>query len=63
MNEAERFIEGMNWLGRQLAAPTLTEQRIARCEKARNTAHDPAIQVVWEEKARQLRDKRKKEAN
>ena len=63
MNEAERFIQGMHWLGQQLSAPTLTEQRIARCEKARDTAHDPDIQILWEGKAQQLRDKRTKEAN
>ena len=63
MNEAERFIQSMHWLGTQLSAPTLTERRIARCEEARNTAHDPDIQIVWEGKAQQLRDKRTKEAN
>ena len=64
MNEAQRFIQGMNWLGQQLAAPTPTERRIARCEEARDAAHDPDIKIIWEGKARQLRDHRiKKEAN
>jgi len=63
MNEAQRFINGMNWLGQQLAAPTLTERRIARCEDARDAARDPDIQIIWEGKARQLRNQRTKEAN
>ena len=47
----------------KLSKPTLTEQRIARCEHARNMAHDPDIKIIWEGKARQLRDKRIKKAH
>jgi hypothetical protein len=53
----------MHWLGQQLSGPTPTERRIALCEQARDTAHDPDFQILWEGKARQLRDKRTKEAN
>ena len=56
-------MRGLRWLGEQLAAPTLTEQRIANCERARDTAHDPDVRIIWEGKARQLRDKRLKEAH
>lgn len=66
MNEAEKFVQGLQWLqwlSDQLAQPTLTERRITRCEVARDAAHDPDIKIVWEGKARQLRDKRMKEAN
>jgi hypothetical protein len=63
MNEAERLIQSMHWLGQQLSGPTPTERRIALCEQARDTAHDPDIQILWERKAQQLRDKRTKEAN
>jgi hypothetical protein len=63
MNEAQKFLQGMQWLGEQLSKPTLTEQRIARCEYARNMAHDPEIKIIWEGKARQLRDKRIKKAH
>jgi hypothetical protein len=63
MNEAERLIQSMHWLGQQLSGPTPTERRIALCEQARDTAHDPDFQILWEGKARQLRDKRTKEAN
>ena len=56
-------MRGLRWLGEQLAAPTLTEQRIANCERARSMAHDPDIRIIWEGKARQLRDKRLKEAH
>jgi len=56
-------MRGLRWLGEQLAAPTRTEQRIANCERARDTAHDPDVRIIWEGKARQLRDKRMKEAN
>jgi len=56
-------LRGLRWLGEQLAAPTLTEQRIANCERARSMAHDPDIRIIWEGKARQLRDKRLKEAH
>jgi hypothetical protein len=45
----------MTWLGQQLARPTLTEQRIARCEDARDAAHDPDLKIIWAGKARQLR--------
>jgi len=63
MNEAEKFVQGLQWLSNQLTQPTLTERRIARCEVARDAAHDPDIKIIWEGKARQLRDKRMKEAN
>ena len=56
-------MRGLRWLGEQLAAPTPTEQRIANCERARSMAHDPDVRIIWEGKARQLRDKRLKEAN
>ena len=56
-------LRGLRWLGEQLAAPTLTEQRIANCERARSMAPDPDIRIIWEGKARQLRDKRLKEAH
>ena len=63
MNEAERFIRGMHWMGQQLSGPTPTERRIALCEQARDTAHYPDIKIIWECKARKLRDQRTKEAN
>lgn len=63
MNEAEKFVQGLQWLSDQLAQPTLTEKRIARCEVARDKAHDSDIKIIWEGKARQLREKRMKEAN
>ena len=56
-------LRGLRWLGEQLAAKTLTEQRIANCERARSMAHDPDIRIIWEGKARQLRNTRLKEAN
>ena len=55
MNEAQKFLQGMQWLGQQLAQPTLTEQRIARCEEARDRAHDPDIKIIWASKAQKLR--------
>tara|TARA_R110002126_G_scaffold173399_1_gene322047 strand:+ start:444 stop:650 length:207 start_codon:yes stop_codon:yes gene_type:complete len=63
MNEAERLVRGMQWLGQQLAQPTLTEKRIAKCEEARDAAHDPDLKIIWHGKAQQLRNKRLKEAN
>ena len=63
MNEAERFIRGMHWMGQQLSGPTPTERRIALCEQARDTAHDPDLKIIWAGKAQQLRNKRQKEAN
>ena len=42
---------------------TIVEQRIANCEKARDTAHDPDIKALWEAHAQQLRDQRMKQAN
>jgi len=66
MNE-EKFLQarlrGLQWLGEQLAKPSLTEQRIANCERARSTAHDPDIRIIWEGKARQLRNTRIKGEN
>ena len=55
--------EGYRGLQEQLLKPSLTERRIAQCEKARDTAHDPDIKIIWEGKAQQLRGKRMKEAN
>ena len=63
MNEIEKTLEGYRWLQEQLLKPSLTEHRIAQCEKARDTAHDPDIKIIWEGKAQQLRGKRMKEAN
>ena len=63
MNEIEKTLEGYRWLQEQLLKPALTERRIAQCEKARDTAHDPDIKIIWEGKAQQLRGKRMKEAN
>lgn len=63
MNEIEKTLEGYRWLQEQLLRPSLTERRIAQCEKARDTAHDPDIKIIWEGKAQQLRGKRIKEAN
>jgi|TARA_R100000995_G_C3444364_1_gene104922 hypothetical protein len=63
MNEIEKTLEGYRWLQEQLLKPSLTERRIAQCEKARDTAHDPDIKIIWEGKAQQLRGKRMKEAN
>ena len=63
MNEIEKTLEGYRWLQEQLLRPSLTERRIALCEKARDTAHDPDIKIIWEGKAQQLRGKRMKEAN
>ena len=63
MNEIERTLEGWRWLQEQLLKPSLTERRIAQCEKARAMAHDPDIKIIWEGKAQQLRGKRMKEAN
>ena len=62
MNEIERTLEGYRWLQEQLRKPSLTERRIDQCEKARDMAHDPDIKIIWDCKARQLRDKRMKEA-
>jgi hypothetical protein len=47
----------------QMTTLTIVEQRIANCEKARDTAHDPSIQALWEAYAQQLRDQRMKQAN
>jgi hypothetical protein len=47
-------------VGQRRSARTLNEKRIAQCEKARSAAHDPDFQILWESKARQLRDKRTK---
>ena len=63
MNEIEKTLEGYRWLQEQLLKPSLTERRIAQCEKARDTAHDLDIKIIWEGKAQQLRGKRMKEAN
>ena len=63
MNEIEKTLEGYRWLQEQLLKPSLTERRIAQCEKARDRAHDPDIKIIWEGKAQQLRGKRMKEAN
>ena len=67
MTEEEKFLQarlrGLQWLGEQLAKPSLTEQRIENCERARTMAHDPEIQIIWEGKAQQLRNTRLKEAN
>ena len=63
MNEAQRFVRGMHWLGQQLSAPTPTERRIAKCEEARDAANDPDVKIIWHGKAQQLRGKRQREAN
>tara|TARA_R110000744_G_scaffold6820_1_gene23597 strand:- start:248 stop:430 length:183 start_codon:yes stop_codon:yes gene_type:complete len=55
MNDVERFFASMSWLHKELCKPTRTEQRIARCEQARDRAHDPDIKLIWEAKAQQLR--------
>ena len=48
---------GFRWLRDELAKPTKTEILVARCEKARDLARDPDIKIIWECKARELRDK------
>ena len=63
MNGIEKNLKGFQWLQAQLQTPSLTERRIAQCEKARDTAHDPDIKIIWDCKVRQLRGKRMKEAN
>jgi hypothetical protein len=55
MNDVERFFASMSWLHKELCKPTRTEQRIARCEQARDRAHDPDIKIIWAAKAQQLR--------
>ena len=47
----------------QMTTLTIVEQRIANCEKARDTAHDPSIKALWEAYALQLRNQRIKESN
>ena len=54
MTDEER---GRKWLRDELAKPTKTEILVARCEKARDEANDPDIKIIWECKARELRDK------
>ena len=66
-NEAEKFLDGWEWLGSQLRdyepkTNRLLKQRF-KCLQARDTAHDPDIKIIWEGKAQQLRGKRMKEAN
>jgi len=47
----------------QMTTLTIVEQRIANCEIARDTAHDPDIKVLWQAYALQLRNQRIKESN
>jgi|TARA_R110000822_G_scaffold89145_5_gene206154 hypothetical protein len=55
MNEAERFLRGMDWLQGELCKPRRAQQRILNCEQARDRAHDPDIKIIWASKAQQLR--------
>tara|TARA_R110002020_G_scaffold27274_1_gene88004 strand:- start:1006 stop:1209 length:204 start_codon:yes stop_codon:yes gene_type:complete len=49
------------WLRAELKKPTVLERHIARCEKARDEAHDPDMKIIWEGKARELRGKHNRE--
>ena len=66
-NEAEKFLDGWEWLGSQLKgyAPRtnrLLKQRF-KCLQARDTAHDPDFKIVWNNHAEALGAKLKKELN
>jgi hypothetical protein len=66
-NEAEKFLDGWEWLGSQLRdyepkTNRLLKQRF-KCLQARDTAHDPEFKFVWNNHAEALRIKLKKELN
>ena len=66
-NEAEKFLDGWEWLGSQLKGyeprtNRLLKQRF-KCLHARDTAHDPDFKVVWNNHAEALGAKLKKELN
>ncbi len=66
-NEAEKFLDGWEWLGSQLKGyeprtNRLLKQRF-KCLQARDTAHDPDIKIVWNNHAEALGTKLKKELN
>ena len=66
-NEAEKFLDGWEWLGSQLKGyeprtNRLLKQRF-KCLQARDTAHDPSIKIVWNNHAEALGAKLKKELN
>ena len=52
--------KGRKWLREELDKPTRLEILIARCEKARDAAKDPDSKIIWEGKARELREKTEK---
>ena len=55
--------EKYTWLRNELKKPTLVERRIARCEKARDEAHDLDMKIIWEGKARELRGRKGRSNN
>ena len=66
-NEAEKFLDGWEWLGSQLKGyeprtNRLLKQRF-KCLQARDTAHDPDFKIVWNNHAEALGAKLKKELN
>ena len=66
-NEAEKFLDGWEWLGSQLRdyepkTNRLLKQRF-QCLQARDTAHDAAIKIVWNNHAEALGAKLRKELN
>ena len=66
-NEAERFLEGMQWLGSRLAEheprTSWLRKKVFRCIEARDAAHDPEFKALWENHAEVLRALLRKELN
>jgi hypothetical protein len=56
--DLDRMVRDLRQLAEQLTSLDLTERRLAKMELARTGAHDPGIKAVWENKSRQLRDRR-----
>tara|TARA_R110000765_G_scaffold194942_1_gene300498 strand:- start:357 stop:560 length:204 start_codon:yes stop_codon:yes gene_type:complete len=57
----EKYTQFRRWLRAELKKPTMVELRVARCEKARDEAHDPDMKIIWECKAQELRGKHNRE--
>ena len=51
----EQLVDNLRKLDEQLTSLKATTRRIASLELARDTAHDPSIKAVWDDKATQLR--------
>ena len=67
MNEAAKFLKGMEWIGSRLQGsepqPDRLLQKAFKCTEARDRARDPEVKAIWESHAEVLRARLRKELN